>query len=119
MTHRGMPRTRSEIRIVPSDGVHEPQRRPWLVDQRTLVGTARLDRYRAESSRARSASSTSDGRRRRSCVARRVTIRCTHSFSWARVNRAGMAITVRSPSRHALTVRTRLRDLRTSTSAGS
>lgn len=42
-------------------------------------------------------------------------MRATHSRSCARVNRAGIATMVRPPSRHALTVRARRRDLRTST----
>ena len=108
----------SEMRIVPSTGVHDPQRRPWREDHVTLVGRASPPRYRSDSSAARSASPSSDGRRRRSCAASRVTIRCTHSRSWARVNRAGMDTTVVSPSRNAVTVRTRLRLRRTSMGPG-
>ena len=35
-----MPFTRVEIRMVPSAGVHEPQREFWLVTQRMLAGFA-------------------------------------------------------------------------------
>jgi len=35
-----MPLTRVEIRMVPSDGVQEPQREFWLVTQRMLLGRA-------------------------------------------------------------------------------
>ena len=35
-----MPLTRAEMRIEPSEGVQDPQREAWFIDQTMLVGLA-------------------------------------------------------------------------------
>ncbi len=105
--------------MVPSTGVHEPQREPWLVTQRTPVGFATPPRYCRDSSAARRPSSPSPraARRalRRSCVANRSSMIAIQRCSSARDIRAGSSTMVRSPSRYADTVRRRRALRRTST----
>src|SRR6478752_2564506 len=104
-----MPLTRAEMRMVPSAGVHEPQREFWLVTQRMLEGLARPPRCRWDRSAARLASWVSLGRRRWSPFSSLATMVATHCCSSARVKRAGMSTIVRPLSRYALTVRRRRR----------
>ena len=105
--------------MVPSTGVHEPQREPWLVTQRTLFGFGVPPRYCRDNSAARRPSSASprDARRalRCSCVASRSSMIAIHRCSSARDIRAGNSTMVRSPSRYADTVRRRRALRRTST----
>ena len=105
--------------MVPSTGVHDPQREPWLVTHRTLFGFGTPPRYCRDSSAARLPSSASprDARRalRRSCVASRSSMIAIHRCSSARDMRAGSSTIVRSPSRYADTVRRRRALRRTST----
>ena len=110
--------TRAEMRIEPSDGVHEPHRECWFVTQRMLDGLARPPRCRWDSSAARSASWLSLGRRRWSPFSSLSTMVATHCRSSARVNRAGMSTMVRPSSRYALTVRRRRRLRLTSIDSG-
>ena len=91
--------TRAEMRIVPSAGVHEPQRELWLVTQAMLTGLARPPRKRRDKSADRASSCSSLGRRRLSPAASRRTMASTHTCSsWAE-NRAGISTIVRPPSR--------------------
>jgi hypothetical protein len=119
MTQPGMVASRSDSRMVPSTGVHEPQREPWLVTHRTLFGFGTPPKYWRESSAARRPSSASPraARRalRRSCVASRSSMIATQRCSSARDIRAGSNTIVRSPSRYADTVRRRRALRRTST----
>ncbi len=85
--------------MVRSTGVHEPQRLPWFATQRTLAGLARPASQARDSSVARASRSRSLGRSFRSCLASRSSITATHSRSSARLIRAGISTTVRSPSR--------------------
>lgn len=101
-------------------GVHDPQRVDWFVTHRTVAGRALPSRKRSDSSAARVVSSSSlrgPPRRERS-RSRRSTIRSTHTFSSAFVNRAGMATTAVPPSQNALTVLRRRAERRTSTGGG-
>ncbi len=91
--------SRRDSRMVRSAGVHEPQRERWLSTHRTESGSARPSsqvRLRAVARRIRS---SSPGRRRASAFSTRATIVSTHSASWARLIRAGISTTIRSPSR--------------------
>src|SRR5690625_6904296 len=111
-----MPLRRSEIRMLPVAGVHEPQRRFCEEDHVTDFGCAWEPKYFSDNFSARSCSCASVGRRRFSCFLSRSSIFSTHSRSCARVNLAGIATTATSPYRNALTVLL-LRELRrTSTS---
>ena len=86
--------------MVPSAGVHEPQRLFWLATQRIEVGlrpAVEVARRTARAARASSASSV--GRRRRSALVTRSTMVVTHSRSSALVIRAGIITTIVSPSR--------------------
>jgi hypothetical protein len=112
--------------MVPSAGVAEPHREFWLLTHRTDVGTARPPRYLADSRAACSARAASVAGRLLPAAARRspwrcslATILCTHSASWAAVNRAGIATTAVPFSQKAATVRVRRDERRTTTGAPS
>src|SRR5450432_658193 len=111
MTQPGVEASRSESRMVPSTGVHEPHREPWLDTQRTLAGCGTPPRNRRESSAARRPSSASPRAARpalrRSCLARRSSMTSIQRSSSARDMRAGSSTIVVSPSRYADTVRRR------------
>src|SRR5690349_16234318 len=109
-----MPWSRCESRMLPSDGVHEPQRVFWLVTQRTEAGRARPSKYWADSRWARSESSSSPRTRLLSWAASLSSMTVTQRCSSASDIRAGMSTTVRSPSRYAETVLRRRALLRTS-----
>ena len=87
------------MRIEPSEGVQDPHREFWFIDQTMLVGLARPPRWRWDSSAARSASWSSLGRRRRSPASSLRSMVSTQCFSSEALKPAGMSTIVRPPSR--------------------
>ena len=99
---RGTSWIRSEIRMLWSAGVHEPQRPFWLRTHRTLGRPGRL-RVLAQVALGQPLGPLVERLvgvcPRRSRAASRATILSTHSRSSAPENWAGMSTTTRSPSR--------------------
>ena len=94
-----MPLTRTEMRMVPSAGVHEPQREFWFVDPADARRLGLTPEVPLRQLRGPLASWLSLGRRRWSPFSSLRTMVATHCCSSARVNRAGMSTMVRPSSR--------------------